>query len=137
MSRNFKKVKAVLLREKWQPSDRCYVLLEKKGITREFAGHCMEAFKMHFLDSGVSRPGWDRSFLRWVKGDWENADKTRMYGEKKQPTMKQWTEDPESKKPMKPIQSYWIEKALTKEQKTIFADELASLVRQLPGGVSK
>jgi len=114
MRRNFKKVKAVLLREEWQPSDRCYVLLEKKGISREFAGHCMEAFKLHFLDSGVARPGWDRTFLRWVKGDWEKADKRRFY--KQQPK-------PDIPKPPKltavPVQN----KPLSKEERCAILDK--------------
>ena len=114
------KVKPILLREKWQPSERCYALLKNKGISKEFAGHCMEGFKLHFLDTGVARPSWDRTFLRWVKGDYEQCDKRRMYREKK-PTLP---------KPPK-LEAVPIDppKPLTREERTATADMLAGLIK--------
>ena len=73
------------LREKWQPSERCYALLETKGISKEFAGHQIDEFKLYWLDAGTMKKSWDLTFLNWVKKSWEQADKRRFYEQQPKP----------------------------------------------------
>ena len=76
-----------ILREKWQPSERVYVLLESKGIPREWVGHQIGEFKLYWLDAGLKKSSWDSTFNNWCKKNWQTVDKRRMYHEKTQPTI--------------------------------------------------
>ena len=116
------------LREKWQPSERCYSLLENKGIPREWVGHQLGEFKLYWIDAGLKKSSWDMTFSNWVKKNWEQVDKRRMYHEKTQPTitgkLTGWSGSPKpTVVPAKP------KKEMTRDERTAIADMLAGLVK--------
>ncbi len=105
------------LREKWQPSERLYKLLESKGIPREWVGHQIGEFKLYWIDAGLMKSSWDMTFNNWCKNNWEQVDKRRMYHEKPQPAL--------PKPPKLTVVPVEPKPELTKDQRTAIADMLS------------
>lgn len=57
--------------ENWQPSARCWELIDEAGIPAEFAQQEIGEFVMYWTERQERRPGWDASFLSRVKSQWE------------------------------------------------------------------
>lgn len=70
--------------ESWQPSERCYELIQKAEIPRSFADQCIDEFVMYWTDSQEKRASWDATFLNRVKDQWARA-KENPEGERGQP----------------------------------------------------
>jgi hypothetical protein len=51
----------------WMPSERCYELLAKSGVTKSFADSLLDEFIFYWEERGDSRPGWDATFLSHAK----------------------------------------------------------------------
>lgn len=61
-----KKVKAHLLREDFVPSDENLAWAASKGLQPDLIAHETEAFNLYWQDRAVARPGWSRSWMRWL-----------------------------------------------------------------------
>lgn len=61
-----KKRKAVIEGD-WQPSDRCFELIDKAGIDRAFAVALIDEFVLYWQDRQEMRHGWDATFLNHAK----------------------------------------------------------------------
>ena len=62
----------------WIPDPTLWGDFDELGIDRKFAESCLPEFRRYFIEEKVLRPGWERSFLTWVKRDW--AKKERHQG---------------------------------------------------------
>lgn len=59
----------ILLTEAWQPSPQIEASLREKGYSDHEISWQLQRFKAHFIEKGERRPGWDRSFVKWVMGE--------------------------------------------------------------------
>jgi hypothetical protein len=75
--------KKEVISDNWQPSERCYQLIEKAGIEKDFANSLIDEFIMYWQERGEKRPGWDTTFLGNVKRNYELARKTPPAGQAK------------------------------------------------------
>ena len=54
----------------WQPSDRCYELIARAGIGREFASGLIDEFILYWEERGDKRSGWEATFINHAKSQW-------------------------------------------------------------------
>lgn len=66
--------------ENWQPSDRCFELIDNAGIDRAFALALIDAFVLYWQERGDKRSGWDSTFLNHVKLQDEKQKSRRNLG---------------------------------------------------------
>jgi hypothetical protein len=76
-----------VIREDWRPTDELQIWAKTEcplvDVTRETAN-----FVDYFIDRGEKRPGWDRSWKRWMRGAQDRAEKNprlRIVGERPDP----------------------------------------------------
>ena len=66
------KPKARISRD-WQPSDRCYELITRAGIGRDFASGLIDEFILYWEERGDKRSGWDATFVNHSKNQWDRS----------------------------------------------------------------
>ncbi len=66
-----KKTQPFPIPEDWQPSEECLARLESHGISREFAEILVDEFVLYWGERKISRPGWDSTFFKHAKNQWE------------------------------------------------------------------
>ena len=67
-----------LIADDWQPSDRCFELMTRAGISREFASGLIDEFVLYWSDRGDKRIAWNSTFLNHVKSQFEKHKSSRM-----------------------------------------------------------
>lgn len=60
--------------QEWNPSDRCYELIGKAGISDDFAKSLIDEFIFYWEERGDRRSGWDATFLNYVKLKWDKGN---------------------------------------------------------------
>lgn len=66
------KPKARISRD-WQPSDRCYELITRAGIGRDFASGLIDEFILYWEERGDKRSGWEATFVNHSKNQWDRS----------------------------------------------------------------
>ena len=56
----------------WRPDDRCFELIARAGIPREFAEGLKDEFCYYWEERGEKRANWGSTFLNHVKRAWEH-----------------------------------------------------------------
>lgn len=64
----------------WMPDETLWDDFDELGIDRKFAESCLPTFRRCFIAKGLKRPGWELSFLKWVRRDWEMEIEKRQQG---------------------------------------------------------
>lgn len=68
-------VKKSKITSDWEPSERCLELIEKAGVQTAFALSLRNEFIFYWQERGDERPGWDATFLGFVKRENERRPK--------------------------------------------------------------
>ena len=89
------------LPKSWQPDERCFELMEARGLFKEWILHQLPGFREYWLETGESKKAWNQTFRNWVYRNWENVDKSRYHRSEEMTSKAEWktaTEDPKLKR---------------------------------------
>lgn len=63
------RVRAYRIPEDWQPDEQCLAYAKQQGLSDARIAKAVEDFRDHWIDKREKRPGWERSWKRWVRNE--------------------------------------------------------------------